>query len=67
MFHNLIYEGWFLYCYRTKGKAFALGHLEFEGEYLFNKNWSGEGYDRDGDVINELNNGNGTIREYNIS
>ena len=30
----------------TKGKAFVDERLEFEGEYLFNKKWSGKGYDK---------------------
>ena len=41
------------------------GILEFEGEYMFKAKWSGKGYDKEGKVIYELNNGNGTIIEYN--
>ena len=41
------------------------GILEFEGEYMFKAKWSGKGYDKEGKVIYELNNGNGKIIEYN--
>ena len=57
--------GEFLYNYRTKGKGFIKGRLEYEGEYLFNKKWNGKGYDEKGNIIYELNNGNGTVIEYN--
>ena len=39
--------------------------LEFEGEYLFNKKWNGKGYDEEGNIIYELKNGNGKVKEYN--
>ena len=32
---------------------------------LYNKKWSGKGYDENGNIIYELNNGNGKIKEYN--
>ena len=38
--------------------------LKYEGEYLYDKKWSGKGYDDNGNIIYELNNGNGTIEEY---
>ena len=38
--------------------------LEYEGEYLFNKKWNGKGYDKNGNVIYELINGNGLGKEY---
>ena len=39
--------------------------LEFEGEYLEGKKWNGKGYDKNENVIYELINGNGKIKEYN--
>ena len=39
--------------------------LEFEGEYIFNKKWNGKGYDEKGNIIYELKNGNGKVKEYN--
>ena len=41
--------------------------MEFEGEYLYGKKWEGKGYDKNGNVIYELINGNGKIKEYNNS
>ena len=60
-----IFEGDYLYNYRRGGKAFAEGRLEYEGEYYFNSKWNGKGYDENGDIIYEINNGNGKVREYN--
>ena len=36
----------------------------FEGEYLFNKKFHGKGFDEKGNVIFELINGNGKVKEY---
>ena len=41
------------------------GKLEYEGEYLNGKKWNGKGYDEKGNIIYELKNGNGNIKEYN--
>ena len=38
--------------------------LEFEGEYSHHKKWNGKGYDENGNVIYELINGNGKVKEY---
>ena len=38
--------------------------MEFEGEYLYNKKWTGKGYDENGNIIYELINGNGKVKEY---
>ena len=61
----LIFEGEYLYNYRLKGKIFIDKRLEYEGEFLFNKKWNGKGYDENGNLIYELINGNGTVKEYN--
>ena len=58
------FEGEYLYGYKRKGKKYINGRLEYEGEFLFGK-WNGKGYDENGNIIYELNNGNGTIKEYN--
>ena len=39
--------------------------MEYEGEYLYNKKYNGKGYDKDGNIIYELINGNGKVHEYN--
>ena len=38
--------------------------MEFEGEYLFDYKYKGRGYDKNGNVIYELTNGNGKLKEY---
>jgi len=62
---SLIFEGEYLYNYKRRGKAYVKDYLEFEGEYLFDRKWNGKGYDENGNVIYELINGNGRVREYN--
>ena len=36
----------------------------FEGEYLFDKKWNGNGYDANGNIIYHLRDGNGFVKEY---
>ena len=38
--------------------------MEYEGEYLFDKKFNGKGYDENGNIIYELINGNGKVKEY---
>ena len=38
--------------------------LEYEWDYLYNKKWNGKGYDENGNIIYELKNGNGKVKEY---
>ena len=56
------------YINNTKhGKAkeyYLTGELEFEGEYLYGLKWNGKKYDKNGNIIYELNNGNGKVKEY---
>ena len=61
---ELKFEGEYLYGWRLKGKTYIKGKLEFEGEYLFNKKYNGKGYDENGNIIYELINGNGKVKEY---
>ena len=37
----------------------------FEGEYLNDKIWEGKGYDKNNNIVFELKNGKGLIKEYN--
>ena len=62
---KLKFEGEYLYDYKLKGKFYMNGILEYEGEYLYNKKWNGKGYDENGNIIYELINGNGKVKEYN--
>ena len=52
---------------RTRGYFHRYIYIQFEGEYLNGKQWNGKGYDEDGNIIYELNNGNGTIKEYSLT
>ena len=62
---TLIFEGEYLNGQRNgKGKEYYNnGKLEFEGEYLNDKKWTGKGYNEYGNVIYELINGNGKVKE----
>ena len=62
---KLIFEGVYLYDKKTRGKEYINGKLEYVGEYLYDKKWNGKGYDKNGNIIYELNNGNGKVKEYN--
>ena len=58
------FEGEYLYGYERKGKEYINGRLEYEGEYINGKKWNGKGYDENGNIIYELINGNGKVKEY---
>jgi len=64
---KLKFEGEYLYDHKIKGKEYINGILEYEGEFLFDKKWNGKGYDEKGNIIYELINGNGKVKEYNIN
>ena len=61
---ELKFEGEYLYGQKRKGKAYIKGKLEYEGEYLFGRKYNGKGYDENGNIIYELINGNGKVKEY---
>ena len=59
------FEGDYLYDHKIKGKKYyENGKLEFEGCYLFDKKFNGKAYDFEGNLICELINGTGKIKEY---
>ena len=61
---RLIFEGEYLNGKKNgKGKEFYDDKIIFEGEYLNNKKWNGKGYDIDNNIIYELKNGNGSIKD----
>ena len=62
---KLKFEGIYLYDYKLKGKLYINEKLEYEGEFLYNRKWNGKGYDKDGNRIYEVINGNGKVKEYN--
>ena len=39
--------------------------MKFEGEYLNGKKWNGKGYGINGNIIYELKDGKGFVKEYN--
>ena len=61
---KLLFEGEYLYDFILKGKYYINEKLEFEGDFLYNKKWNGKGYDKNGNIIYELINGNGNVREF---
>ena len=63
----IIFEGKYLNGKRNGyGKEYYNnGKLKFEGEYLNNEKWIGTGYDHYRNIIYELINGNGKVKEYN--
>ena len=60
----LIFEGEYLYDQKRRGKTYIKGKLEYEGDYLFDRKYNGKGYDENGNIIYELINGNGKVKEY---
>ena len=61
---KLRYEGEYLYNYRIQGKLYINEKMEYEGEFLYDKKWNGKGFDEYGNIIYELKNGNGKVKEY---
>ena len=62
---ELIFEGEYSNNERNgKGKLYINNKLEYDGEYLYRKKWNGKGYDENLNIIYELINGNGQVKEY---
>ena len=59
-----LFIGEYLYGYKVKGKEIINGEIEYEGFYLLNNKWEGQGFDKKGNIIYELINGNGKVKEY---
>ena len=45
-------------------KDWKVKYIINDGEFLYNKKWNGKGYDEDGNIIYELIDGNGKVKEY---
>ena len=62
----LIYEGEYINSKRHgKGKEYHNnGKIKFEGEYLKGREWTGKGYNEDGVIIYEINQGKGYLKEF---
>ena len=66
---NLLIEGEYLNG-ELNGKCkeyFEDGNLSFEGEYKNGKRWNGKGYDINHNIVYELNNGKGYIKQYKLN
>jgi len=63
---KLIFDGEYLYGHKLRGKEYVNGILKYEGDYLYDKKWNGKGFDKNGNIVYELINGNGKIKEYNV-
>ena len=65
---SIKYEGKYLNGKRNgKGKEYYInGKIKFEGIYLFGIKYKGKGYDTKGQIIYELEDGKGYIKEINI-
>ena len=61
---TLIYEGEYKNGEKN-GTGIEYGALIFKGEYLNGMRWNGKGYDIKGNIIYELKNGKGKVKEYN--
>ena len=61
-----MFEGEYLNDYKRKGKKYNNERLEYEGDYIFDIKWNGKGYDEKGNIIYELKNGNGKVKEYDL-
>ena len=62
----IIFEGEYINGIKNgKGKKYYdNGNLKFDGKYLNGKKWDGKGYNRKGDLIYELKNGDGYVKRY---
>ena len=63
-YSNFIFKGEYLYNHKLRGKYYINRKLEYEGEFLYERKWNGKGYDKNGNIIYELINGNGNVKEY---
>ena len=50
-----------------KGKEFVNDKIRFNGKYINGLKWDGKGYDENNNVIYELKNGKGFIKEYDFN
>ena len=64
LFKYLLFEGEYKNGKRYKGKEYYRdGNIKYEGEYLNGKIWTGKVYDKGENIISEINQGKGYIRE----
>ena len=61
---KIIFEGEYYLGFRLRGKKYIKGLLEFKGEYLFDRKYNGKGYDENGNLVYEIKNGAGKVKEF---
>ena len=68
VYGKLIFEAEYLNDKKNgKGKKYyANGKIKFEGEYLNDKPWNGKGYDLNSNIVYELHDGKGYVKEYSM-
>ena len=64
---ELKFEGIYLYNFKLRGKEYIEEKLEYERDYMYNIKWNGRGYDENGDIIYEIINENGKVKEYDYN
>ena len=62
---KIIFEGEYINGNKYKGKGYIKERLDYEGEFLFDKKWNIKGYDENGNIIYEIKEGKGKIKEFN--
>ena len=50
------------YGYKIKGNEYIQNRLEYKGDYLYAIKYNGKGYDENGNIIYELINGTGKLK-----
>ena len=58
------FEGEYYDNKKLRGKYYVNSILEYEGEFLYGKKRNGKGYDEFGNILYELHNGTGKVKEY---
>jgi len=69
MIIKLIFEGEYINNIKQNGKEYGYDYdnnLVFEGEYLNGRIWNIKVYDKFGNLLYELINGNGKIKEFDF-
>ena len=63
---NLIFDGEYKNDEKYKGKFYKNNESEFEGEFKNGEKWTGKRYDKDGNIVYQLINGYGNIKEFDV-
>ena len=61
---DLKFEGEYINGYKRKGREYIKGILVYEGNYLIDEKYEGKSYDIKTNMVYELKNGTGKMKEY---